>query len=177
MSSVSESVNTVDTVNVVSNVVAPVSIDDQLVPLDTLLATLITEGEELRNSSRLHLANVKKVVTLVNRERKFLSKNRRRKKRVIVQNPQNVNKTMQKFMKDNKDILSTGTIPVSTEYIRRDMMRVVSAYVKVKNLQLEENRKKWLPDKVLKKLFSIKDPKAEFSFMNVNGLITRVILK
>lgn len=177
MSSVSESVNTVDTVNVVSNVVAPVSIDDQLVPLDTLLATLIAEGEELRNSSRLHLANVKKIATLVNRERKFLSKNRRRKKRVIVQNPQKVNKTMQKFMKDNKDILSTGTIPVSTEYIRRDMMRVVSAYVKVKNLQLEDNRKKWLPDKVLKKLFSIKDPKAEFSFMNVNGLITRVILK
>ena len=84
---------------------------------------------------------------------------------------------MQKFMKDNKDILSTGTIAPSTEYVRRDMMRVVSAYVKVKNLQIETNRKEWIPDKTLKKLFVIKESNAKFSFMNVNGLITRVIVK
>ena len=80
-------------------------------------------------------------------------------------------------MKDNKDILSTGTIAPSTEYVRRDMMRVVSAYVKVKNLQTESNRKEWIPDKTLKKLFVIKQPNAKYSFMNVNGLITRVIEK
>jgi hypothetical protein len=172
MSSVSESI--IDTNATVQT--APTSnINTQPSSLDSLLNALIKEGEELRNSSRTHLMNVKKIVNLVNKERKFLSKKKNRAKRVIVQNPQKVNKLMQKFMKDNKNILSTGEIAVSTEYVRRDMMRVVSAYVKVKDLQIESNRKKWIPDKTLKKLFGIKESNAEYSFMNVNGLITRVI--
>ena len=158
----------------VSNVV---SVSTSVSELDAILETLVQEGEELRNASRLHLANVKKVVSLVSKERKYLRKHRKKTKRVIVQNPQKVNKLMQKFMKDNRNILSTGEIPVSSEYVRRDMMRVVSAYIKVNNLQIETNRKKWIPDKTIKKLFSITEKNAEFSFMNVNGLITRVILK
>ena len=158
----------------VSNVV---SVSTPVSELDAILETLVQEGEELRNASRLHLANVKKVVSLVSKERKYLRKHRKKTKRVIVQNPQKVNKLMQKFMKDNRNILSTGEIPVSSEYVRRDMMRVVSAYIKVNNLQIETNRKKWIPEKTIKKLFSITEKNAEFSFMNVNGLITRVILK
>ena len=170
MSGLSKSVN-VPTVSNVSDV------NTNVVSLDDVLSDLLKEGEELRNLSRDHYARVKKVISLVGKERKFLSKKRKRTKRVIKQNPQKVNKIMQKFMKDNKDILSTGTIAPSTEYVRRDMMRVVSAYVKVKNLQTESNRKEWIPDKTLKKLFVIKQPNAKYSFMNVNGLITRVIEK
>lgn len=169
----SESVNT-----------APVSkptIDVQSVNLDSLLAQLVTEGESLRNETRTHLSNLKKVIVLVNKERKSLTKKSNRKKRVIHQKPQTVIKSMQRFMKDNKDILSTPEeskpVEVSTEYIRRDMMRVVSAYIKVQKLQLDSDRKLWLPDKTLKSLFKIKDSKAKFSFMNVNGLITRVIVQ
>ena len=175
MSSLSES-NSVNT--------APVSSTTPVVSetanLDSLLAQLIQEGESLRNESRTHLSNIKKVLVLVNKERKTLRKGRNRVKRTIVQKAQPVNKTMQKFMKDNKTILSTETedktVAVSTEYVRRDMMRVVSAYIKKKDLQIASDRKKWLPDKTLKTLFKITDSKAEFSFMNVNGLITRVIV-
>ena len=148
--------------------------------LDTLLAQLIEEGETLRNESRSHLSNLKKVLVLVNKERKTLRKKSNRVKRVIVQKPQAVNLKMQKFMKDNKDILSTETenklVEVSTEYVRRDMMRVVSAYIKKHDLQIESDRKKWIPDKTIKSLFKIKEKEAQFSFMNVNGLITRVIV-
>lgn len=168
--SVSASASSVEVTNVVS-------VSTPLSELDDILVTLVQEGEELRNASRLHLANVKKVVALVSKERKYLRKHRKKTKRVIKQNPQKVNKQMQKFMKDNRNILSTGEIPVSSEYVRRDMMRVVSAYVKVNNLQIESNRKKWIPDKTIKKLFAVTEKNAEFSFMNVNGLITRVILK
>jgi hypothetical protein len=170
MSGLSKSVN----VPAVSNVTG---VNTNVVSLDEVLSDLLKEGEELRNLSRDHFARVKKVISLVSKERKLLSKKRKKTKRVIKQNPQTVNKQMQKFMKDNKDILSTGTIAPSTEYVRRDMMRVVSAYVKVKNLQIETNRKEWIPDKTLKKLFVIKESNAKFSFMNVNGLITRVIVK
>jgi len=175
MSSLSES-NSVNTVPVSTS--TPVV--SETANLDSLLAQLITEGESLRNESRTHLSNIKKVLVLVNKERKTLRRKGSRVKRTIVQKPQTVNKTMQKFMKDNKDILSTETeqkpVEVSTEYIRRDMMRVVSAYIKQKDLQIASDRKKWLPDKTLKTLFKIKDSKAQFSFMNVNGLITRVIV-
>jgi len=175
MSSLSES-NSVNTVPVSTS--TPVV--SETANLDSLLAQLITEGESLRNESRVHLSNIKKVLVLVNKERKTLRRGRNRVKRTIVQKPQAVNKHMQKFMKDNKNILSTETeqklVEVSTDYIRRDMMRVVSAYIKQKDLQIAADRKKWIPDKTLKTLFKIKDSKAQFSFMNVNGLITRVIV-
>ena len=115
MSGLSKSVN-VPTVSNVSDV------NTNVVSLDDVLSELLKEGEELRNLSRDHYARVKKVISLVGKERKFLSKKRKKTKRVIKQNPQKVNKIMQKFMKDNKDILSTGTIAPSTEYVRRDMM-------------------------------------------------------
>ena len=175
MSSLSEStsVNTAPVTNTPSVVTETAN-------LDSLLAQLIQEGESLRNDSRTHLSNIKKVLVLVNKERKTLRKKGSRVKRTIVQKVQPVNKHMQKFMKENKSILSTDTedktVAVSNEYVRRDMMRIVSAYIKRKDLQIASDRKKWLPDKTLKTLFKIKDPKAEFSFMNVNGLITRVIV-
>ena len=176
MSSLSES-NSVITATV-SNTSG--SVVSETANLDALLAQLIEEGESLRNESRVHLSNIKKVLSLVNKERKSLRKRGSRVKRTIVQKPQSVNKQMQKFMKDNKNILSTETenktVPVSNEYVRRDMMRVVSAYIKKTNLQLDSDRKKWIPDKTLKSLFKIKDAKAQWSFMNVNGLITRVIV-
>ena len=171
MSSLSKSVNVASDVSNVVNVNSKVS------TLDDVLASILKDGEELRNLSRDHFTRVKKVIGLVNKERKYLSKHRKKTKRTIVQNPQKVNKHMQKFMKDNQNILPTGNVAPSTEYVRRDMMRVVSAYVKVKNLQIETNRKEWIPDKTLKKLFGIKESNSKFSFMNVNGLITRVIVK
>ena len=175
MSSLSES-NSVNTVPVSKTSV----VVNETANLDALLVQLIEEGETLRNESRAHLSNIKKVLVLVNKERKTLRRKGNRVKRTITQTPRTVTKQMQKFMKDNKDILSTDTesktVEVSPEYIRRDMMRVVSAYIKKKDIQIASDRKKWIPDKTLRTLFKIKDSKAQFSFMNVNGLITRVIV-
>ena len=69
--STSASASSVEVTNVVS-------VSTPLSELDDILVTLVQEGEELRNASRLHLANVKKVVALVSKERKYLRKHRKK---------------------------------------------------------------------------------------------------
>ena len=61
-------------------------------------------------------------------------------------------------------------------YTRQVMMKAVSAYIKLKGLQLEENRKSWKADKELVKLFGL-DAKETYTFMNINGLLSRVVEK
>ena len=61
-------------------------------------------------------------------------------------------------------------------YTRQVMMKAVSQYIKDKKLQLEDNRKSWKADKTLVKLFSL-DAKKQYTFMNINGLLSRVVPK
>ena len=55
-------------------------------------------------------------------------------------------------------------------------MKAVSAYIKSKELQIAENRKSWKADKELVKLFGL-DAKETYTFMNINGLLSRVVEK
>ena len=61
-------------------------------------------------------------------------------------------------------------------YTRQTMMKAVSAYIKQEKLQLNENKKNWKPDTALLKLFSL-DKKQTYTFMNINGLLSRVVQK
>ena len=61
-------------------------------------------------------------------------------------------------------------------YTRQSMMKAVSAYIKSKELQIAENRKSWKADKELVKLFGL-DAKETYTFMNINGLLSRVVEK
>ena len=93
-------------------------------------------------------------------------------KRVVKQRPVIVNDRMNKFMKTRK-------IEQHQEgggFTRQVMMRAVSAYIKEKDIQIETNRKQWKPDSKLEKLFSL-DKKQLYTFMNINGLISRVVVK
>jgi chromatin remodeling complex protein RSC6 len=56
------------------------------------------------------------------------------------------------------------------------MMRVVSKYIHDHGLQLEDNKKNWKADETLRKLLNL-DSSLTYSFMNVNGLLSRVIQK
>ena len=77
---------------------------------------------------------------------------------------------MSKFLKKQKvDEVDGG-------WTRQLMMKAVSAYIKEKQLQLAENKKNWKPDDTLTKLFSL-DASKTYTFMNINGLLTRVIDK
>ena len=61
-------------------------------------------------------------------------------------------------------------------WTRSDMMRAVSAYIKTKGLQIADNKKNWKPDKTLTTLFSLESDKL-YTFMTINGLITRIVKK
>ena len=59
------------------------------------------------------------------------------------------------------------------KWTRQVMMRAISAYIKTKDLQLAEDKKKWV-DFDSTKLFSL-EKGSLYTFMNINGLISRVV--
>ena len=110
---------------------------------------------------------LKKLEKAVIREHKRHSRISR-PKRTVVQRPISVTKSMQKFLK-KLDVSQH----VDGGWTRQVMMKAVSTYIKKKDLQLAENRKQWKPDATLVKLFSL-DNKKLYTFMNINGLISRI---
>ena len=136
---------------------------------DTISELLSTVEQQQRTMRDLH-RSLKKLEKEVVREHKRLSKVQR-PKRKVVQKPVKVSSKMSKFLtKLNEPEHADGG------WTRQVMMRVVAHYVKAKDLQIADNRKNWKPDATLKKLFDLESGKL-YSFMNINGLISRVVIK
>ena len=136
---------------------------------ETLSELLATVDQQTRAFRDLH-RQLKRLEKEVIREHKRLSKVQK-PKRKVVQKPCVVSKSMHKFLKKMGE-------PEHADggYTRQVMMRAVAAYVKTKDLQIADNRKNWKPDTTLTKLFSLETGKL-YSFMNINGLISRVVIK
>ena len=136
---------------------------------DTIAEVLATVEQQQRSMRELH-KSLKKLEKEVVREHKRLSKVQR-PKRKVVQKPVTVSSKMRKFLTKQKE-----PEHANGGWTRQVMMRVVAHYVKEKDLQIAENRKNWKPDSTLKKLFDLENGKL-YSFMNINGLISRVVIK
>lgn len=136
---------------------------------DTIAEVLATVEQQQLSMRDLH-RSLKRLEKEVVREHKRLSKVQR-PKRKVVQKPVTVSSKMRKFLTKLKE-------PEHADggWTRQVMMRVVAHYVKAKDLQIAENRKNWKPDSTLKKLFDLENGKL-YSFMNINGLISRVVIK
>ena len=136
---------------------------------ETLSELIATVDQQQRAFRDLH-RQLKKLENDVIREHKRLSKVTKPKKK-IVQNPVTVLKSMRRFM--NK-----AAEPEHEQggWTRHAMMRVIAAYIKQKDLQDADDRKNWKGDSTLEKLFSLEKGKL-YSFMNINGLISRVVVK
>ena len=134
------------------------------------LSNLIGIVEAQQSSMRDLQRQLKRLEKEVIKEHKRLSKVNK-PKRIIVQKPTKVSKSMTKFMKKMN-------VPEheSGGWTRQAMMKAVSSYVKTKDLQLKESRKNWKPDSTLAKLFSLESDSV-YSFININGLISRVVEK
>jgi chromatin remodeling complex protein RSC6 len=133
--------------------------------LTALVEMSSTQAQQTREMSR----NLKRLVVEVEKERKKMAKTCK-PKRTVKQKPVQVDSQMAKFLKHQKvDQLDGG-------WTRQLMMKAVSAYIKEKELQLAENKKNWKPDDTLVKLFKL-DASETYTFMNINGLLTRVINK
>lgn len=134
-----------------------------------LLSTLIEMAGQQASQTREMYRNIKKLAGEVDKEQKKLLKISR-PKRTVKQKPVGVNDNMRKFLKALK------VEEVDGGYTRQVMMKAVSAYIKNKKLQLEENRKSWKADKELISLFDLKKSET-YTFMNINGLLSRVVKK
>ena len=136
---------------------------------ETLSELLATVDQQQRAFRDLH-RQLKKLEKEVIKEHKRLSKVQK-PKRKVVQKPVKVLKSMQRFLKKMGE-------PEHEQggWTRQVMMRAVAAYVKQQDLQIADNRKNWKGDATLSKLFSLEKGKL-YSFMNINGLISRVVVK
>ena len=138
----------------------------------TLSATLAALGEQVdlqMRSFRDMSKALKRLEKEVAREHKRLSKTPK-VKRTVKQTPTAVNAAMSKFL------TAQGVEGVDGTWTRQSMMKGISTYIKEKDLQLAEDKKKWKPDATLTKLFSL-EKGSLYTFMNINGLISRVVVK
>jgi chromatin remodeling complex protein RSC6 len=135
-----------------------------------MLSALVEMASQQAQQTREMHRNLKKLAVEVEREQKKLARNNK-PKRTVKQKPVKVSAPMHKFL--SKQSCEMGD---ESCYTRQVMMKAVSAYIKLKGLQLEENRKSWKADKELIKLFGL-DVKETYTFMNINGLLSRVVEK
>lgn len=149
--------------------VQSVSVKSQEQPseVNLLLQTLLDDSSNLQSMYKSWSNTLKSLEKEMNKERKKIVKDR--PKRKVNQKPQLVNSTMRSFMKKH-----ASELEVSDSYKRQDMMKVLSNYIKSNNLQDESNKKQWKRDDVLTKLFNLE--KEHYTFMQINGLISRVIV-
>jgi septal ring factor EnvC (AmiA/AmiB activator) len=134
--------------------------------LQQTLHSLVELAANQAQLSRDMHRNLKRLAVEVEKVQKKLSKTKPR--RVVVQKPVSVVPDMLEFLKGQQ------IEPVDGGHTRQVLMRAVSGYIKTQKLQVEENKKQWKPDTTLVKLFSL-DKKQLYTFMNINGLLSRAI--
>ena len=133
--------------------------------LEALLEISAQQAQQTREMHR----NLKKLSQEVDREQRRLQRSSK-PRRTVRQRPVSVNAAMKKFLDKQ------GVTAEDGGYTRQSMMKAVSAYIKSKELQIAENLKSWKADKELVKLFGL-DAKETYTFMNINGLLSRVVEK
>ena len=134
-----------------------------------MLNALVDMAAQQAQQTREMHRNLKKLATEVDKEQKKLVK-MNKPRRTVKQRPVTVTSEMVSFL------TKQGLEQDQKGYTRQVMMKAVSQYIKDKKLQLEDNRKSWKADKTLVKLFSL-DAKKQYTFMNINGLLSRVVPK
>lgn len=140
--------------------------------LNSILQELTDVAGVLAQQSRELLKTLKTLGTELQKEQRRSTKTTRASgvRRTVVQKPVQVNQAMSTFLSGQ------SVQPVDGGYTRQAMMKAISGYIHHHKLQLEDNKKEWKPDTTLIKLFSL-DKTKTYSFMNINGLLSRVVVK
>jgi len=134
-----------------------------------MIEQLITLSTQLASS---HKAVIKTLTTLQRQwEREQKRTHRTKARREVKQKPTQVNKAMRDFMVKN-----AGAVAGTEAFTRSQMMKALSEYIKGHSLASATNKKEWTPDATLTKLLGLEKGKT-FTYMNLNGLITRVVEK
>lgn len=118
---------------------------------------------QLNTFSRQLQQDVKLIHRNYRRERAKLSKNKRKKNNTKIHLPMSVSPALRKFLKLGSDELIS----------KKDVMGRVSTYVKEKNLQLTDNKRKFKPNSTLRRLFGIPSKNVvPMTFVEINKYIS-----
>ena len=130
--------------------------------IDDKFNNLIHNVLELSKTARelvVDAKNLKKTFIMVRKETK---KNKKK------------DKQPQKKMKPSPNLVKFLKLSKDTNYTRADIMKGISAYVKTHNLQIEDDKRKFLPNGPLMKLFGLtKETVTKMTFIEINKYISQ----
>ena len=129
--------------------------------LDLLFKDLSDQVQGLGKQTKVIGDNLRSLY----RQYKIVDKQSRAKKK-RPQVPLKLSKELEKFLSIEHGTLMT----------KAAVMKSISTYIKEKNLQIKENKRQFIPNKELSKIFSIKKPQS-MTFVEINKHVSHHLTK
>jgi chromatin remodeling complex protein RSC6 len=124
--------------------------------IDNTFGSISSQLNEMGKDTRKLQDELKGLQKLVRQGNKS---SRIKKKRPQIK--MNLSKELEKFL----------TVDKGTKLTKAEVMKNVSTYIKEKNLQIQEDKRKFLPNKELSKIFGIKNAQ-NMTFVEINKHVT-----
>ena len=132
----------------------------------------ITTIEETFKNISVQLNNMNKTTKLLQDELKNINK--------IVKTCSKSNKSRHRKPPEKKSLSNELELFLSvnqgTKLTKAEVMKEVSNYIKDKNLQVEEDKRRFLPNKELSKMFGLKKP-YNMTFVEINKYVSHHLSK
>tara|TARA_Y100001936_G_C15448103_1_gene347660 strand:- start:12 stop:467 length:456 start_codon:yes stop_codon:yes gene_type:complete len=142
---------------------APQSTESTQPDLGQQFTELCQQLSQLTLINRQLITNVRDVHKSYRKQRQQIAKNKRTKKtNTKIHLPMDVSSKLAKFLK-----LSEPTIS------KQDAMKQISQYVKDNKLQIESDKRRFIPNKRLMTLFGLKGDKPKLTFVEINKYISQ----
>ena len=130
-------------------------LSEQFASVCNQVAQINMQSRELQTSVRVLHKNFRK-------ERQQITRNKKQKKtNTKIHKPMQVSSKLAKFLHLSEPVIS-----------KKDAMKQVSTYIINKNLQIAENKRKFVPNKPLMKLFGLKGKAPQLTFVEINKYIS-----
>ena len=133
-------------------------------PVDTL--NLLYKGlyDELAVAGK-QVKSIQENLKSLNKEFRNLYKQTRTKEK-RPQTPLSLSKDLSKFL----------SVEQGTKLTKSEVMKSISSYIKEKNLQVAENKRQFVPNKQLAKIFNMKSPYS-MTFVEINKHVSHHLSK
>lgn len=133
-------------------------------PIDTL--NLLYKGlyDELALAGK-QVKSIQENLKSLNKEFRTLYKQTRTKEK-RPQTPLSLSKDLSKFL----------SVEQGTKLTKSEVMKSISSYIKEKNLQVAENKRQFVPNKQLAKIFNMKNP-TSMTFVEINKHVSHHLTK
>jgi chromatin remodeling complex protein RSC6 len=125
--------------------------------IDECFKTLSTQLNDMSKVTRGMQDDLKSLHKMVKQSDKS-SRNKKKRPQVKM----NLSKDLEKFLLIDK----------GTKLTKAEVMKSVSNYIKEKNLQIQEDKRRFLPNKELSKIFGIKKPQ-NMTFVEINKHVSQ----